>query len=57
MTTKLGKFVNLQAVTMIDPTTVWIEIRSVPSILADLVVNQAELAWLIPYPLQQSNSG
>ena len=51
MTTKSGKSVYLQAVTMIDPATGWIEIRAVPSARADLVANQVELAWLTRYPL------
>ena len=34
---------------MIDPATSWIEIRMVPSYQAELVSNQAELAWLIRY--------
>ena len=36
---------------MIDPTTGWIEICSVPSAWADLIANQVELAWLTHYPL------
>ena len=44
MTTKSGKSDNLQAVTMIDPATGWIEIRTVPSAWADLVANQVKLA-------------
>ena len=51
MTTKSGKSVYLQAVTMIDTATGWIEIRTVPSPRADLVANQVELAWLTCYPL------
>ena len=51
MTTKSGKSVYLQAVTMIDPATGWIEIRTVPSARADLVANQVELAWLTRYPI------
>ena len=43
--------VYLQAITMIDPATGWIEIRSVPEARADLVANQVELAWLTRYPL------
>ena len=31
---------------MIDLTTGWIEIRTVPSTQVDLVANQVELAWL-----------
>ena len=48
---KNGKTVHLQAVTMIDPATGWIEIRIVPSARADLVSNIVELAWLTRYPL------
>ena len=51
MTTKSGKSVYLQAVTMIDPATGWIEIHTVPSARADLVANQVELGWLTHYPL------
>ena len=51
MTTKNGKTVYLQAVTMIDPATGWIEIRTVPSARADLVSNIEELAWLTRYLL------
>ena len=49
MTIKTGKSVCLQAVTMIDLATAWIEIRTVPSARADLVANQVELAWLSCY--------
>jgi len=49
--TKKGHSVYLQAVTMIDPATGWVEIRAVPSARADLVANQVELAWLTRYPL------
>ena len=51
MTTKFGKSIYLLAVTMIDPATGWIEIHIVPSVWADLIANQVELAWLIRYPL------
>ena len=51
MTTKSGRFVYLQAVTMIDLVTGWIEIRTVPSAPADLVANQVELTWLSHYLL------
>ena len=47
--TKAGWSVYLQAVTIIDPATGWIEIRTVPSAWADLVANQVELAWLTRY--------
>ena len=43
MTTKNGKTVYLQAVTMVDPATGRIEIRTVPSAHADLVSNTVEL--------------
>ena len=46
MTTKSGRSVYFQAVTMIDPATGWIEIRIVPSTGVDLIANQVELAWL-----------
>ena len=48
---KKDKDIYLQAITMIDPATGWIEIRSVPEARADLVANQVELAWLTRYPL------
>ena len=51
LNTKKGHSVYLQAVTMIDPATGWVEIRTVPSARADLVANQVELAWLTRYPL------
>ena len=51
MTTNSGRSVYLQAVTMIDLATGWIEIRTVPSAQTDLVANQKELAWLTRYPL------
>ena len=50
-TTRSGKSVYLQAVTMIDPAACWIEIRTVLSAQADLVVNKVELTWLTLYPL------
>ena len=43
--------VYLQAITMIDPATGWIEIRSVPEARTNLVANQVDLAWLTRYPL------
>ena len=46
---KKDKYVYLQAITMIDPATGWIEIRSVPEARADLVANQVELTWLSRY--------
>ena len=46
---KKDKDVYLHAITMIDPATSWIEIRSVPEARADLVANQVELAWLTRY--------
>ena len=51
MTTKNGKTVYLQAVTMIDPATGCIEICTVLSAREDLVSNIVELAWLTRYPL------
>ena len=44
MATKSGKSVYLQAGTMIDLVTGWIEIQAVTSAWADLVANQVELA-------------
>ena len=44
MTTKSGRSAYLQAVTMIDAATGWIEIRAVTSAQADFVANQVELA-------------
>ena len=43
---KKGKDVYLQAITMIDPATGWIEIGSVPEARANLVADQEGLAWL-----------
>ena len=43
MTTKSGRSVYLQAVTMIDPATGWIELCTIPSAQADFVANQVEL--------------
>ena len=51
MTTKSGKSVWLQAVTMIDLTTDWIEIRTVPSAWVDLKAYQVELVWITRYQL------
>ena len=51
MKSKKDKDVYLQALSMIDPTTGWIEIRSVPEARADLVANQVELACLTRYLL------
>ena len=48
---KKDKNVYLQAITMIDTGTSWIEIRSVSEARADLVANQVELAWLSRYPV------
>ena len=48
---KKDEDVYLQAITMKDPATGWIEIRSVPEARADLVANQVELVWLTRYPL------
>ena len=54
MTTEKGSTVYLQAVTMIDPATGWVEIRAVPSARADLVAQQVELGWLTWYPLPET---
>ena len=51
MTTKSGKSVDLQAMTMIDPATGWIEICAVPATWADIVANLVEREWLIRYSL------
>ena len=51
MTTKLGRSVYFQAVTMIDLTTGWKEIRNVSSARTHLEANQVELTWLSCYPL------
>ena len=48
---KKDKDVYLQAITIIDPATGWMEIHSVVEARADLVANQEELAWLTRYPL------
>ena len=44
MATKSGRSVHVQAVTMIDLATGWIEIHTVLSVQADLVANQVELS-------------
>ena len=41
---KKDKDIYLQAITMIDPATSWIEILSVTEARANLVANQVELA-------------
>ena len=41
---KTDKDIYLQAITMIDPATGWIEICFVPEARADHVANQVELA-------------
>ena len=51
MTTKSGKSVYLQAVTMIDLAKCWIKIGTVSSAQEDLVSYQIDLAWLTRYPL------
>ena len=51
MTTNSGRSIYVQAVTMIDLASGWIEIPTVPSVRTDLVANQVELAWLICCPL------
>ena len=43
---KKDKDVYLQAITMKDPATGWIEIRSIPEARADLVANQVQIARL-----------
>ena len=54
MTTEKGSTVYLQAVTMIDPATGWVEIRAIPSARADLVAQQVELGWLTRHPLPET---
>ena len=54
MTTETGRVVYLQAVTMIDPATGWVEIRAVRSARADYVAQQVELGWLTRYPLPET---
>ena len=44
----------LQAATIIDPATDWVEIRVVPSARADLVAQQLELGLLTRYPLPET---
>ena len=44
MKDKKDKDVYFQSITMIDPATGWIEIRSVQEARADLDANQVELA-------------
>ena len=44
---KRDKYVYLQAIAMIDPSTSLIKLYSVPEARADLCANQVELAWLI----------
>ena len=51
MITKSSKSVYLQAITMINPATVWKALCAVLSFRADLVANQADLALLTKYPL------
>ena len=50
---KKDKYTYSQAITMIDPATLWIEICSVPLARAYLVANQVELSWLTIYPLSK----
>ena len=47
---KKDKDVYLQAITMIDPATNWIEIRSVPEARADVVTNLVELFLFTIFP-------
>ena len=51
MTTKSGRSVHQQTVTMIDPATGWLEICTVLPVWTDLTANQVELAWLTCHPL------
>ena len=51
MIRKSGKSILLQAITVIDPATGWIEIRIAPSARVYLVSNQVKLACLTRYPL------
>ena len=51
MTTKSGKSIYLQAITMYEPTTGWIEIYTVPGTQEDLGANLVELSWITRYPL------
>ena len=44
MKCKKDKDIYLQAITMVNPATGWIEIRSAPEPRADLVAKQVELA-------------
>ena len=53
---KKDKDVYLQAITMIDPVTGWIELHSVPEARANLVANQVELALLTRYPLPNKST-
>ena len=48
---KKDKDVYLQAITMIDPATGWIEIRSVSEVRVGLVANQVEVACSTRYSL------
>ena len=50
MTTKNGKTIYLQVVTIIAPATGRIEIRMVPSARTDPIPYQIELGCLIRYP-------
>ena len=43
---KKDKDFYLQAMTMIEPSTGWIKICSVPAARVNLVANQVDLAWL-----------
>ena len=51
MKDKIYYYIFLRAITMKDSTLNWIEIRSVPEAIVDLVANQVELTWLTRYPL------
>ena len=48
---KKDKDAYLQAITMIDAATDWIEIHSVPEARAYSVANELQLAWLTRYAL------
>ena len=51
ITTRSGRSVYLQDITMIDPTIGLIELHTLQSARADLVANQVELSCLTRYPL------
>ena len=47
---KTKKPLTLWALTMIDPTTGWFEMREIKTKSADTVANVLEQAWLTRYP-------